>query len=127
VHIAIVGGGDIGFALAQALAAHDGFAIDHAPLVADRFEPLDVQFLLATGTSSDVLRRAGIDRADVLIACTGFDEVDTARGRRQPAGSPRTFCFVSREEFLGFEEGPAGAGTVRCRLEPRRLARWSAS
>ena len=100
-----MGGGEIGFALAKSLAEqHEVVAIDHVPSVADRFEALDVQFLLGTGTSSEVLGRAGIDRAEILIACTGLDEVNIvacAVGNR--LGSPRTFCFVAREEFLHFE------------------------
>jgi trk system potassium uptake protein len=110
VRIIIVGGGEIGFALAQALApSNDVFVIDHAPAVADRFHSLDVQFLLGTGTSSEVLGAAGIERTDVLIACTGLDEVNIvacAVGNR--LGSPRTFCFVSREEFIEFQEEREG-------------------
>lgn len=120
MRIIIVGGGEIGFALAQALSANnDVFVIDHASAVADRFEPLDVQFLLGTGTSAEILGRAGIARADILIACTGLDEVNIvtcAVGNR--LGSPRTFCFVSREEFIEFEEDrppsdEASAGQAR--------------
>ena len=110
MRIIIVGGGEIGFALAQALApTHDVFIIDHAPTVAARFDALDVQFLLGRGTSSEVLRAAGIERTDVLIACTGLDEVNIvacAVGNR--LGSPRSFCFVSREEFIEFQDKREG-------------------
>lgn len=102
VRVVIVGGGEIGFALAQGLAAqHEVVVIDHAPDVAVRFEPLDVQFVLGSGTTPDVLAAAGIDRAAVLVACTGLDEVNivTCAIARQ-LGQPRAFCFVSREEFL---------------------------
>jgi trk system potassium uptake protein len=105
VRIIIVGGGEIGFALAKSLAEqHEVVVIDHAPSVGDRFEALDVQFLLGTGTSSELLGRAGIERAEILIACTGLDEVNIvacAVGNR--LGSPRTYCFVARQEFLHFE------------------------
>ena len=107
MHVIIVGGGEIGFSLAQGLASqHDVIVIDHALHVADRFEPLDVQFVPGTGTSSDVLQRAGIERAEVLVACTGLDEVNivTCMLARQ-LGQPRTFCFVSREDFLEGSEG----------------------
>jgi trk system potassium uptake protein TrkA len=106
VRVIIVGGGEIGYALAQALSRdHNVCVIDHAPEVADRFEPLDVQFLLGAGTSAELLTRAGIESADVLVACTGLDEVNIvacAIGNR--LGSPRTFCFVSREEFVEFQD-----------------------
>lgn len=112
MRVIIVGGGEIGFALAQALSTdNEVFVVDHDTLVASRFERLDVQFLHGSGTSSEVLSRVGIERADVLIACTGLDEVNIvscAIGNR--LGSPRTFCFVSRQEFVEFQEGREGLG-----------------
>jgi trk system potassium uptake protein TrkA len=112
MRIVIVGGGEIGFTLAQGLSNHnDVFVVDHKPEVADRFEPLDVQFVVGTGTSRDVLARAGAERADVVVACTGLDEVNivSCAIARQLA-SPRTICFVSREEFLPTGEGRGLAG-----------------
>lgn len=102
MRVVIVGGGEIGFAIAQALSEqHDVFVVDHAPAIADRFEPLDVQFVPGTGTSGEVLSRAGIDQADVFIACTGLDEVNiVACAMARQAGSPQTICFVSRDDFL---------------------------
>jgi trk system potassium uptake protein TrkA len=110
VHAIIVGGGEIGFALAQALATDNQvFVVDCDALVASRFERLDVQFLLGNGTSAEVLLRAGIERADVLIACTGLDEVNIVTcAIANRAGSPRTFCFVSREDFAELQEGREG-------------------
>ena len=75
--------------------------VDHDDKVRPRFEPLDVQFLVGTGTSADVLEQAGVDRADVIVACTGLDEVNIvccAVARQH--GRPRTYCVVSREDFL---------------------------
>jgi trk system potassium uptake protein TrkA len=106
MRVIVVGGGEVGFALAQGLSgAHEVFVIDHAPEVAERFDRLDIQFVAGTGTSPDVLQRARVEDADVLVACTGLDEVNIvscALGRQ--LGSPRTFCFVSREDFLELQD-----------------------
>jgi trk system potassium uptake protein TrkA len=106
MRVVIVGGGEIGFALAQTLLSeHEVFVVDNAPGVGARFEPIDVQFVLGTGTSADVLDRAGIAKADVLVACTGLDEVNVvACAVARQFGSPRTFCFVSREDFLALQD-----------------------
>jgi trk system potassium uptake protein TrkA len=127
MHVVIIGGGEIGFALAQGLAAaHKVFVVDNKPDVADRFEPLDVQFVLGPGTSREVLIRAGAERADVLVACTGLDEVNIVGcGIARQLASPRTFCFVSREDFLRSGEkarGLAGFGIDRVVWPEAQLA-----
>jgi trk system potassium uptake protein TrkA len=110
VRAILIGGGEIGFALARGLSKdHEVVVIDQAAVVGDRFESLDVQFLNGTGTSADMLRRAGVERADVLVACTGLDEVNiVACAIANRLGSPRTFCFVSREEFVELQEERGG-------------------
>ncbi len=126
MHVILVGGGEIGFALAQNLAReHEVFVIDQSPAVAERFQPLDVQFLLGTGTSADMLDKAGIERADVLVACTGLDEVNIvscAIGRQR--GRPRTVCVVSRQDFLELQNqaGLAQFGVDRLVWPEEQLA-----
>jgi trk system potassium uptake protein TrkA len=127
MRIVIVGGGEIGFALAQGLAAqHEVFVVDHKPEIADRFAPLDVQFVLGTGTSRDALTRAGADRADVFVACTGLDEVNIVScGVARQIANPQTICFVSREDFLRSGEkarGLAGFGIDRVIWPEAQLA-----
>ena len=102
MRVVIIGGGEVGFALAHALSVqHSVFVVDHAPEVADRFEPLDVQFMLGAGTSFEVLAQAGVDRADVVVACTGLDEVNIVScAVARQLGNPQTICFVSRDDFL---------------------------
>lgn len=127
MRIVVVGGGEIGFALAQGLSANnDVFVIDHTPEIADRFEPLDVQFVLGTGTSREVLLRAGVARADVLVACTGLDEVNLVScAVARQIGEPRTICFVSRDDFLAVPDhagGLAGFGIDRVIWPEAQLA-----
>ena len=125
MQVVIVGGGEIGFALAHGLAANNNvFVIDHTPEVADRFEPLDVQFVLGAATSREVLIRAGVERADVLVACTGLDEVNIVScAMARQIGHPQTICFVSRDDFLQPEaRGLAGFGIDRVIWPEAQLA-----
>ncbi len=110
MRIVIVGGGQVGSALARALAAdHEVFVIDHDPSVADVFVSMDVEFIQGSGTSADVLARADVKDAQFLVACTGLDEVNiVACAIANRLGSPETICLVSRADFLG--ESPQQAG-----------------
>jgi trk system potassium uptake protein TrkA len=103
----IIGGGEVGYALARALSdAHEVVVIDHDPGVADRFVSLDVEFLQGSGTSTALLRRAGIERCKLLVACTGQDEVNVvACALANQLGSPETICLVSKDDFLQPEGG----------------------
>ena len=103
MRIIIVGGGEVGYALARELSRDNSLSIvDLEADVAQRFKALDVAFLTGSGTSADVLGQAGVGEADLLIACTGLDEVNmVACAIASRLGTPRTICFVSREEFAG--------------------------
>ena len=80
--IIIIGGGEIGYALAQALSFdHELSLVDNNPAVSDRFGLLDVQFLTGSGTSTSVLERAGVKGCDLLIPCTGLDDWSSAHWR----------------------------------------------
>jgi trk system potassium uptake protein TrkA len=127
MRILIIGGGQVGYGLAQALAPrHEVVVVDHAPDTADRFEKLDVEFVAGGGTSRETLRRAGIERADVFIACTGLDEVNiVACGMANQIRETRTVCFVSREDFLRLstrEDGLAHFGIDRVVWPEAQLA-----
>jgi trk system potassium uptake protein TrkA len=103
MQIIIVGGGEIGYALSRELSRDHGLSIiDANPAIAKRFEGLDVAFLTGSGTSAEVLGRAGVHQADILIASTGLDEVNmVVCAIASRLGTPRTICFVSREDFIG--------------------------
>ena len=107
MQIIIVGGGEVGYALARELSRDNSLSVvDLDPDVARRFKALDVGFLTGSGTSAEVLGQAGVARADLLIACTGLDEVNmVACAIASRLGTPRTICFVSREEFAGRDVG----------------------
>ena len=107
MHIIIIGGGDIGYPLANALSTeHDVFLVDRDPLRAHRFSHLDVEFVAGSGTSPDVLRRAGVEKCDLLIAATRLDEVNiVACSLGSGLGARRTICFVTKEDLLAQGSG----------------------
>lgn len=102
MRVIIIGGGEVGYALASALAKdHSIFVVDHDPVAAERFRALDVEVLVGGGTSAAVLERAGVGRADLLIAATGQDEVNiVACAIATRLGVRRTVCLVSQDDFL---------------------------
>ena len=109
MHVTIIGGGEVGYALARALAPeHDVFVIDHDVAVGDRFTTLDVEFLAGSGTSLSVLRKARVEHGQLFVACTGQDEVNVvACALANQIGSPETICLVSKDDFLGADGGSA--------------------
>ncbi len=102
MHIVIIGGGDIGYPLAQALApTHDVFVVDADPAVGEHFADADVEFVAGSGANPDVLRRAGVERCAALVAATRRDEVNfVCCALASKLGAPRTICFASREDLL---------------------------
>ena len=102
MHIIIVGGGEMGLPLAEALAiGHDVFVVDPDPAAGERLADADVEFVAGSGANPDVLRRAGVERCGVLIAATRLDEVNfVCCALASKLGVPRTLCFASREDLL---------------------------
>ena len=79
MRIIICGAGQVGYGIAERLAAekHDVSVIDTAPeLVQNVRDTLDVRGFVGHGSHPDVLARAGAEQADMIIAVTLHDEVN---------------------------------------------------
>ena len=102
MRIVVIGGGEIGLGLARRLGtAHEIVVVDLDAAVAERVASLDVRFLGGNGTNPDVLRHAGVDRCEVLVAATGMDEVNVLASLiANRLGSPQTICVISRDDLL---------------------------
>ena len=107
MRVVIVGGGQVGSALARTLAPdHEVVVIDHDRAVADVFATIDVEFIVGSGTSEEVLGRAGIEQAQFFVACTGLDEVNiVACAIANRISNPETICLVSRADFIPGSQG----------------------
>jgi trk system potassium uptake protein TrkA len=77
VYVIVVGGGKVGYFLTRTLMAegHEVAVLEHRPDVYQKLAA-DVpdQALLLDGATPEGLAQAGASRADVVVACTGYDE-----------------------------------------------------
>lgn len=79
MRIIIIGAGEVGYSIAKQLSEEnqDVVLIDKDPKKVRRIgENIDVQTLWGSGTSPRMLRDAGIEDADMLIAATDSDEAN---------------------------------------------------
>ncbi len=115
--ILILGAGQVGGTLAENLAdeAFDITLVDNNARVLDELrDKLDIQTVHGSGSHPDVLRRAGADDADMLIAVTSSDEVNMVACQvcyslfRTPTkiARIRSSSYMMREGFFSKEHMP---------------------
>lgn len=103
MNILIVGGGLVGSTLAEKLAndGHDVTVVESNPArVLDLRDTLDCQLIEGNGALPSVLSRAGIEKADLLLATTNADEFNLIVGMLGTAvfNTPRVGVRVREEE-----------------------------
>lgn len=103
MQILIIGAGDVGFELARRLSReqHDITLVDSDPNKVRRAaEQLDAQVIEGAGSSLQLLRRAGVEQADVLAAVTNDDLTNLMACRLAKAlGVEVTIARVANPEF----------------------------
>jgi len=115
--ILVIGAGQVGGTLAENLAseAFDITLVDKdANALGELRDKLDIQTVQGWGSHPDVLRRAGADDADMLIAVTSSDEVNMVACQvcyslfRTPTkiARIRSSSYLMREEFFSQEHMP---------------------
>lgn len=109
MRIIIAGMGDVGYQLAKQLSieSHDIIAID---LDQDRLsysdQMADILTINGSSTSVSVLKQAGIDKADLLVAVTASEEVNiTTAIIGKKLGVKRTIARIFNDEYLEPESG----------------------
>jgi trk system potassium uptake protein TrkA len=79
MRVIVVGAGEVGYHLAERLAAenHDVVVIEREPDLAQRIQSqLDVLVIQGNGASLACLEKAAIDDTELLLAVTNYDEVN---------------------------------------------------
>lgn len=112
MQIIIVGAGEVGSTTAAELAPEHRVTV--VDVDDDRVDSLqyqeDVLGVTGDGTDIDVLRSAGIEDADMLIASTNSDEANlVACGTAKTVANPFTIARVRKPSLLKTWEGSEGA------------------
>jgi len=102
--IIIIGDGKIGSVLAEHLSKerHEVTLIDKSTVPLNQSNnDIDVMIVEGDGTSKDVQLEAGVERADLVIACTGADELNLLCCLiAKKLGASHTIARVRNPQFL---------------------------
>ncbi len=107
--IIIVGAGEVGYNIASKLSSENKkvVVIDKDPVAAKRLaDDLDVQIMVASGSSPEVLLDAGIKDAEILLAVTDSDEANLISCLAANIISPTTkkLARIRSADFDGYHE-----------------------
>ena len=109
MYVVVVGLGEVGRHLLQVLEfeGHDVVAIDRDPAaVKYAAEHFDVATLEGYGASEDILDKAGVGTADLLVAASDHDEVNLiAALAAKQLGAKRVIARVQRNDWAKWRAG----------------------
>ncbi len=125
--IIVVGAGKVGFVLAHMLSLedHDVVVLDRkSERIATVDERLDVETVLGSCTSTAILKEAGIEEADMLLAVTERDELNiVACFIAKSFGVKTTVARVRSPEFVDIDqETTKKALGIDMIINPERVA-----
>ena len=104
MHIIIIGAGKVGYTLAEKLSneQHNIFLIDNNEERLETIgENLDISTIIGSGGNLNTLREAGVERADLLLAVTNFEEINIlASFLGKQVGVNRVVARVSSPEYV---------------------------
>ncbi|WP_440771442.1 Trk system potassium transporter TrkA [Natronorubrum sp. DTA28] len=112
MYVLIVGAGQVGRMIAANLAtSHEVAVVERDAEIAEEITySLDVLSVQGDGTKPDVLREGGLERADLVVACTDSDETNIViSGTVKSESDVFTIARVRRRTLLNTWEGSAGA------------------
>jgi len=102
MHIVLVSSGQVAIQFAQELSVDHDVTIVHAGQEGrSEIDRLDCEVIEGTGVDIEVMKRAGVHKADYVIACARSDEVNLlACMTTRQLGKAHTICFVGKEEYV---------------------------
>ncbi|MGB1586792.1 MAG: Trk system potassium transporter TrkA [Thermoplasmatota archaeon] len=125
MYIIVGGAGEVGFHVARALRdeGHDLAVIEPDPQRLERLGDLDVLSIQGNIASKKVLEEANVEHADLLIACTGRDEVNMVAAALGKTYGLRTIARINETEYLNvpYSKDYAGMG-IDVAVSPEMVA-----
>ncbi len=103
MYIIVGGAGEVGYHVARALRdeGHDVAVVESDPARLDRVRELDVLAIEGNFAQRSLLEeQANVEHADVVIACTGNDEVNLVGCSIGKTHGARTIARLNRIEYL---------------------------
>ena len=126
--VIVIGAGVVGYTIAEKLSSegHDVVVVENNEIIIkDVKESLDVNVVEGNGSSPKVLREAGIEQADMVIAVTDSDEVNMIACLIASTQTkiPKKIARIRNPDYTAyqklFEEGPL---TLDFNINPARAA-----
>ena len=115
MYVLIIGAGEVGRSIAANLErSHDVAIVERDPELAEEITySFDVLSLQGDGTELETLREAGLEKADLVIACTESDHTNIVIcGTAKTATDAFTIARVRRRTLLNTWEGTQNAFNV---------------
>ncbi|MFA9424663.1 Trk system potassium transporter TrkA [Natronorubrum sp. A-ect3] len=103
MYVLVVGAGEVGRSIAANLeGSHDVVVVERDPALADEITySFDVLSLQGDGTELETLHEAGLEKADLVIACTDSDDTNIVIcGTAKTASDAFTIARVRRRTLL---------------------------
>jgi trk system potassium uptake protein TrkA len=126
MRIVIVGAGVVGYSLVEQLSyeRHDLSLVEQDSSICNTIsEKMDLLVLQGTGSSPDVLKQAGIDSADMVIAVTPNDEINIlVCGLAEQYGVKKRIARIRNQEYSdpGSEVDVSRLGVTQV-IQPERV------
>src|SRR3990172_2080526 len=117
MRVIVIGAGAVGTAIAEALYRdNDVVVIERDPSRYESLQSLDLLVIEGSGSSAATLVEAGVQKAELLIACTNVDEVNiVACATGKQLGSPLTVARVQDPGYLlHWKQGYLGVDYIVC-------------
>ncbi|MCK4937298.1 MAG: Trk system potassium transporter TrkA, partial [Methanosarcinales archaeon] len=104
MHIIIIGAGDVGYHLAKALYRdHEVVIIEKDDNAIEQVMGLDVQVIQGNGANVKILKQAGVEKSDLVVAVTSHDELNivaSLAAKLITQNRTKTIAMVSNPDYI---------------------------